>query len=53
MEKEKVLPACAGVIPVDCKIGLEMLSFTRMRGGDPAIRKRDTRVNKFYPHARG
>ncbi len=49
----KVLPACAGVIPHFTALSLFFSSFTRMRGGDPAVVVSLIQLGRFYPHARG
>ena len=53
LERNLVLPACAGVIPIRKAKNLRAISFTRMRGGDPESSNRYSDNHQFYPHARG
>ena len=53
MSREKVLPACAGVILTLTFETMDLFRFTRMRGGDPGLQIDATPEQMFYPHARG
>jgi len=49
----EVLPAYAGVIPIDTTVATSNVSAPRIRGGDPLIRKRIYNTRKCSPHTRG
>ena len=53
MKDDRLFPACAGVIPIDCPSPAFVHTFPRMRGGDPLRSKRMVLMDGFSPHARG
>ena len=53
MKDDRLFPACAGVIPIDCPSPAFVHTFPRMRGGDPLRRKRMMLIDGFSPYARG
>ena len=48
-----LFPAYAGVIPSTIRVALRMLTFPRIRGGDPSACTRARQRVGFSPHTRG